>query len=330
VLLKNNWIKTNFLYRRKDLYTPFRAVLDFRYLDTSISYEDAISLAVNDIKDYDLYLGLSGGADSEYVARVLLQHGVPFTPLISVSELNLEEAKHAYDFCKQYSLPLKTFKVDKEQHIKNFATVLKDLRGTGLADSIIFPLHAYVKERNGTYITGAASIAGNEDSNGHWTNFGLWEHTFYSDFYQNDKFEIPFLFYSPEIVYQTLLKVIEINQGQRTSKIKTSIYRTPWRRKYLHKALLYSNEIRRLKAMYNPPDKVELGKFISLEDILDAFSKKSRIYFKGEYTMTVITEEDGKELCTNCGHSCHCDTVTCVSCEHNTNEDPVCVACYHG
>jgi len=329
VLLKNDWIKTNLLHRRKDLYAPFRAVLDFRDLDTSISYEDAISLAVKDIKDYDLYLGLSGGADSEYVARVLLQHGVPFTPLISVSELNLKEAKYAYDFCKQYGLPLKSFKVDKEQYIRNFTTVLKDLRGVGSSESIIFPIHEYVKERDGTYITGMASISGNEDSNGYWTNFGMWEYSFYSDFYQNDKFEIPFLLYSPEIVYQTFLKIIEINQGQRASKIKTSIYGTPWRRKDMHEESLYP-EIKRLRAMAAHPAKVELAKFISLDHILDAFSKKSRIYFKGEDTMTVITEEDGKEICINCGHSCHCDTITCVSCENNTNENPVCVACYHG
>lgn len=53
-----------------------------------------------------IYVAMSGGIDSELIARVMLQEKVPFTPLILKYErdANAMDIKYAFDFCKQHNL----------------------------------------------------------------------------------------------------------------------------------------------------------------------------------------------------------------------------------
>ena len=46
--------------------------------------------------------------------------------------------------------------------------------------------------------------------------------------------------------------------------------------------------------------------------------------------MTVITEIEDIEICTNCGHICHCSTLVCESCEQDDYEEDSCRNCRHG
>ena len=62
----------------------------------------------------DVYLLLSGGADSEVAARAFLDAGVPFTAAILKykNNANQHESVFAYNLCKQYSIPVLEIALD--------------------------------------------------------------------------------------------------------------------------------------------------------------------------------------------------------------------------
>jgi len=62
----------------------------------------------------DVYLLLSGGADSEVAARAFLDAGVPFTAAILKykNDANKHESVFAYHLCKKYSIPVLEIELD--------------------------------------------------------------------------------------------------------------------------------------------------------------------------------------------------------------------------
>jgi hypothetical protein len=67
-----------------------------------------------------IYVTMSGGLDSELVARIMLQERVPFTPLIAQFEkdLNKEDIAYAFDFCRAHNLTPEVMKIDIQAFFK--------------------------------------------------------------------------------------------------------------------------------------------------------------------------------------------------------------------
>ncbi len=61
-----------------------------------------------------IYVAMSGGIDSELIARMMLQERVPFTPLIVQFEedLNKQDISYAFEFCKNNRLTPEIMKLD--------------------------------------------------------------------------------------------------------------------------------------------------------------------------------------------------------------------------
>lgn len=83
---------------------PFR--IDFRpYNFKPMSFDDAADYTAKLIaeKYNNIYIGLSGGLDSEYVANVFMRNRIPFTPIIWRDPYS-KESDFALYYCKQHQL----------------------------------------------------------------------------------------------------------------------------------------------------------------------------------------------------------------------------------
>jgi len=133
-----------------------------RRAKTLIDFDRACDLAASEIYDShkNLYLALSGGSDSEYVADCLVRNGIPFTPII----LNYTHVKHndqryeswyARAWCKKHNItPMFVDMGDYAQSAdekQKFALIKPRLSGT--VPTIGF-LSNLVKQHGGKLVTG--------------------------------------------------------------------------------------------------------------------------------------------------------------------------------
>ena len=114
-------------------FRPFSAQLDnstFEFKWRSISrtpsnWRSELELAAKEYLKFKkpLYLGLSGGIDSEVAAISFLNAGVPFTPLIIQYEIDGEvyndhDIKYAISFCKKHKIKPLIHRVNPEELVK--------------------------------------------------------------------------------------------------------------------------------------------------------------------------------------------------------------------
>jgi hypothetical protein len=80
-------------------------------LDVEIA---AAARAIADAATKPIYVAMSGGIDSELVARVMLRERIPFTPVIARFEknFNAEDIAFAFDFCRLHNLEPTVVDVD--------------------------------------------------------------------------------------------------------------------------------------------------------------------------------------------------------------------------
>jgi len=124
------------------------------FLDESVKAAHLIAEAAG---DQDIWISLSGGIDSEFVARVFLKAGIPFKAATIVYDNNVNEYDNKYcrDFCKKYNIDLSEFNLNIEQFFDSdmfdYAFDLKSI-------SPQFPTHAYLWDQLDGFI-----VAGHGD-----------------------------------------------------------------------------------------------------------------------------------------------------------------------
>lgn len=85
------------------------------------NFDDAASEAAHKIankwSDKHIYISLSGGLDSEFLAKTLLAQKIPFTPLIlKIDDVNAHESWYAEYFCHQRNLKPIILKISKDEY----------------------------------------------------------------------------------------------------------------------------------------------------------------------------------------------------------------------
>lgn len=132
-----------------------------------LPWKDEVSNTVKTIYNSTrkpLYVAMSGGIDSEIIARSLLENSIPFSAItIEYTKKfnNAHDIQYAYDFCKKYSI---------DQHIVNidasylYTTKMEEYINQGyLARNLYRYLQLFILESvenlNGTAILGAETQA---------------------------------------------------------------------------------------------------------------------------------------------------------------------------
>jgi hypothetical protein len=131
--------------------------LDFRNFNP-IPKKDAIEYTINQItKKYDnLFVAMSGGIGSEFVAKSLHNHGVKFTPMIIDFELNSAEIWHAYQWCYENNITPVVNKLSLDIMINQMPQIARYFN-TQYISTLEFLIEKYVSRRYGHVLTGGLS-----------------------------------------------------------------------------------------------------------------------------------------------------------------------------
>ena len=104
--------------RLREIVTVIASDMQDTYSTDHLSFKEEMHNVLSDIKNPLLYL--SGGIDSEFVARWFLEFGIPFeTVTISWSynrcAVNLHDVTYAVKFCKEYGIKYREINLSLEQ-----------------------------------------------------------------------------------------------------------------------------------------------------------------------------------------------------------------------
>ena len=276
MLVENDWITTNISERLTDrnckIVTRVKS-----YNFTPSSFMDAAVEVVNKIKHYNLYLGLSGGADSDFVCRLLHRECVKFTPIIAVTSGNALERQYAFHTCKELSLEPVVFELSDKQVMEIYATrIVKPLGGIGLYTAQNIIISDYIKERNGKFLTGVNVIGGTENNRAY---IGMYEFDFYSDVLYGNDFEIPFNLYTPKIVYETINRM---SDDMDEAETKYQLYElTDFRPKLQYK---YDEKIGKIYSVLHKNFKLNEVQYI-WKNLSKEYVKKMLTDFDNEYVV---------------------------------------------
>lgn len=235
MIVKDNWFRTNVCdiqeFSNENLI-KFR-ILPYEF-DTSISFLEASDKACEDIKKIDkkIYLALSGGADSYFVAKCFIKNNVDFTPLIvKVENANIYELQYALEICSEGNVKPVVIHKTEDEMIELYKQYIHPLNGDGFYCTSQIVCNKYINEHeDGILVTGVNIIGG---TNGEGLAYaGVYEFDFYGDIFFGPNRELPFHLYSAEIVYTTIR---HIYTKQNEDDFKCSLYDITWRAKSSYK-----------------------------------------------------------------------------------------------
>lgn len=195
----NNWI--TFDYKNKH-FSMNPVDLKFRNKQESIEY--TVEQITN--KYENLYVSLSGGLDSEFVAKCLYDHGIKFTPLIIDYASNANERWWAYRWCYEHNVKPIIIKLERNDIIANFPKISYKY-STAFVSSIDFIVEAYVSKLGGKLVTSTAEpfdrvSSFNDDlstKTSDMLDFSTYD--FMLDYHMPDKHAYNFLTYTPDLIY---------------------------------------------------------------------------------------------------------------------------------
>lgn len=195
----NDWI--TFDYKNK--YFCMNPI-DLKFRNKQSSIEHTIEQMVG--KYENLYVSLSGGLDSEFVAKCLYEHGVKFTPIIVDYKSNANEIWYAHRWCYEYKIKPIIIKLTRDDIITNFAKI-SEKYNTAFICAIDFIVETYVSKLHGRLITSAAEpfdrINSLHDDLTAKTSYMLDFRTYdlMLDYYMPHKHSYNFLIYTPDLLY---------------------------------------------------------------------------------------------------------------------------------
>lgn len=173
--------------------------------------------------DKEIYVLLSGGVDSEIVARSFIEAGIPITCLIARfnDDMNEHDISYAFDFCDQYNQNYKVIDVDIydlwTNELYKYAS-----RSKCISPQLILPM--WLSDQvDGYTIIGAGECYMVQNSD---CEYELWEKekiaSWYRHYIINDKDGCPGFFqYTPELMLSFINHEIISNPTNRSEGCST-------------------------------------------------------------------------------------------------------------
>jgi hypothetical protein len=160
-------------------------------------------------KTYDnIHLLLSGGLDSEYVAKVFVRNKLPFTPIIVINQTNIPEVWYAFRFCLENNLTPKI--LDYSQSYQSHTALLKNLFDLSLKLKLqpnlsLIPNFVSTVIKDASILTGSGDALGRRPDNDYSSylkpignSVSIDGSSFYLNL-QSSQHPGPFFVYTPEI-----------------------------------------------------------------------------------------------------------------------------------
>jgi hypothetical protein len=217
---KNNWITSNIRERLTDPNCDFKLVVNYQnplYCD----FTRAVSETAREISSLkkQVYIGYSGGLDSEFVVKTFLDLNLPFTPIIVKTTGNISEVMYAEKFCKANKLDPIVIECSEREMLKHFLQDIFNLingRGQNSTSNVI--AGRYVEKNSGIFLMGEHLI---DDK-----SIGANEWDFYNDAIFDIGHTLHFFNYTPEICYSMIASLdFSISIQEAKSKLYGLEYR---------------------------------------------------------------------------------------------------------
>lgn len=253
MLCKDSWIDISWdglsaRVEKENLNVTFN-----RKAKTLLDFDLACDQAAREIYDCskNLYVALSGGSDSEYVATCLARNNIPFTPLIIdygqyQGICPQYELWYAHQWCKQHQLEPKIVVLDnfttgnkeKQNYNKVKPRLYNGLVTTGFLNNLMeildgnlvtgVQLEYYPDHEQMTYL---------EPQLKNYNGFVMEESDYYLETINNDQHPWAFFYWSPEVM-SSFVNAWDTNLTMQENK--AAIYKTSPRPKFGYTANFFT------------------------------------------------------------------------------------------
>jgi hypothetical protein len=249
-----NWFQSNICDRSNigiDLDVTLTKISDW---NLSTRWNDAVDNVVQLLVDHNkpIYIGLSGGIDSEFVCTAFEQRNISYIPVIVDTPGNQVEVRYAYDYCTKWSRdPVVLNKTAGDMLRIYYQKILLQCHGYGDNSMATYIVGEYAKENNGIYIM-AEHLIDEKRSGGF--NAGCNEWDFYNDLLLGVDNTHYFFNYTPEI---SAAMIREFPDHDDVQKSKSEFYQLDYRpkMKYAFDSVYQKtqNDLRRTKYLTHNP-----------------------------------------------------------------------------
>ena len=221
---ENNWFSHNLKNRLNDHNSDFDInlrVLSYRKID----FEDATREACEKLQKINpnIYIGLSGGIDSEYIFRKFYSYGIPFETVIVYSPCYDKECSIAFNLCNEYNIKPTILNITESDIVSRCKLEIKDkINSFGIGAVPALYVAEYARANGGIYVKAEHMVGDIEDKVAVEVN----EWDFYNDvLYPETTYD--FFMYTPEIVYS----MVNAMGDTDSQTFKCNLYRIPYRDK---------------------------------------------------------------------------------------------------
>ena len=199
------------------------------------SFEDEVYLTARKIADATtkrIFVAMSGGLDSEIVARAMLHEKVPFTPVIAQfdNDVNKHDISYAFDFCQQHNLEPEIVKMDVLAMFEDSINCPYVL--ANCANIMYMIIMRHVHALGGTTILGGGEQRFSKHGDVVFVPVP-YERIAITHFQQAEKIEgvLPFYCYTPETMLAIIREAKAYGFGELTEfahNVKEHMYRKFW------------------------------------------------------------------------------------------------------
>ena len=154
----NDWFSISL--DRSSFQLKFNCQAEILYQDFATAADHAANLLHQQWHDRPLYLAMSGGIDSEFVADTLYRNNIQFTPVIMhIDDWNQTESWYAHYWCKKHFIEPIVLNRSMPQLIEALAKFFPKLMEIKqVHQTVMLMIYDWITQQNGYCIYGAGDM----------------------------------------------------------------------------------------------------------------------------------------------------------------------------
>lgn len=212
-----SWITHNLKARTKTNLVPFN--ISFNLSNFSVSdfttETDKVCKHLYDKYGNNLYLGFSGGTDSEYILNRFIALDIPITPVIVSCPYNALDIQAGLDYCSEHNLKPEILQYGAEYLDLCYEKITSNGLLSPISATSVFVYEAVCNSGGKVIIGEAEPMVMGSDTFSDQVEFN--EFGFYIDYFATDEQPLPFFCYNQEIFYSYIKdmdKTLPVNEAK--------------------------------------------------------------------------------------------------------------------
>lgn len=244
--VSQQWIRSNVDGLPCDLEVSLSA---YKGVDLSMSFNDASMQAARMIGERrrPIFIGMSGGMDSEYVIKVFIECGISFTPIIVETTGNRLELSYAYSMLERNSLRARVISMTEADVLSVYHDKFIPISAYGHNAVPSYMAGMEAEQSGGIFVMAEHLIDEQPDGS---IRVGANEWDFYNDRLINPGNTHYFFNYTPNI---SLSMVNLLDDSDDAQSYKHRIYDVPYRPKMKYEySSAFNDVLRSIKRRIQP------------------------------------------------------------------------------